>query len=92
MSDPIAQAAKAGGGSMTVLGVVTIILGFLAMMAPFMAGISISLLVGVLVVAAGIARMVWAFGADSFGRGVLKLAVGGLTVRCAPPTDPSRRR
>lgn len=80
MSDPIAQAAKQGGGSTTVLGVVTIILGILAMMAPFMAGMSIAVLVGIILFAAGIMRMIWAFGAESFGQGLLKFAVGGLTL------------
>ena len=82
MSDPIAQAAKQGGGSMSVLGVVTIILGIVAMMAPFMAGMSIAVLVGIILVAAGIARMVWAFSAESFGQGLLKFALGGLTLLC----------
>lgn len=82
MSDPIAQAAKQGGGSMTVWGVVTIILGIVAMMAPLMTGISITVLVGIILVAAGIARMVWAFGAASLGQGLLKFGLGGLTLLC----------
>ena len=80
MSDPIAQTAKQGGGSMTIFGVVTIILGLLAMFAPMFAGTSIVIMVGILLVAAGIARMVWAVRADSFGQGLLKLAIGGITL------------
>jgi uncharacterized membrane protein HdeD (DUF308 family) len=82
MSDPIARAARKGGGSLTVFGVVTIILGVLAMMSPLMTGVSIAILVGILLVAAGIARMVWAFRSASFGQGALKLALGGLTLLC----------
>jgi uncharacterized membrane protein HdeD (DUF308 family) len=47
---------------------------------PFVAGASATLLVGVLVLAAGIVRIVWAFGSDSFGKGLLKLVIGVLTL------------
>ena len=80
MSDPLAQAAKQGGGSMTIFGVVTMILGLIAMAAPLMAGKSVAILVGILLIAAGIARLVWAFQAGSFGRGVFKFLLGGLTL------------
>jgi uncharacterized membrane protein HdeD (DUF308 family) len=80
MSDPIAQAAKQGGGSTTILGVVTIILGLLAMSAPMFAGASVAIMVAIILVAAGVARMVWAFRADSFCQGLLKLAIGGITL------------
>ncbi len=80
MSDPLAHAAKQGGGSMTIFGVVTIILGLIAMGAPLMAGKSVAILVGILLIAAGIARLVWSFQAESFGRGVLKFLLGGLTL------------
>ena len=80
MSDPIAQAAKQGGGSMAIFGVVTIILGLLAMFAPMFAGASVAIMVAIILVAAGIARMVWAFRADSFGQGLLKFEIGGITL------------
>lgn len=80
MSEQIAQTAKKSGGSMTIFGVVTIILGLLAMFAPMFAGTSIVIMIGILLVAAGIARLVWAVQADSFGQGLLKLAIGGITL------------
>lgn len=76
----MSDAAKQGGGNMTVLGIVTIILGVLSMFAPLLTGISVAILVGILMIAAGGARLVWAFGAESFGQGVLKFAIGGLTL------------
>ena len=75
-------AANAGGKPMTTLGVIAIILGFLAMLAPGITGISIALLLGVLVLGAGILRMLWAFQAGSLGLGILKFALGGLTLAC----------
>ena len=80
MSDPLAQAARQGGGSVAIFGVVTIILGLIAMGAPLMAGKWVAIMVGLLLVAAGIARVIWAFRAESLGRGALKLLLGGLTL------------
>ncbi len=67
---------------MTTYGVIAIILGLLAMAAPMLTGMSIALLVGVLVVAGGVARLVWAFQAGSVGEGILKFLLGGLTLLC----------
>ncbi len=80
MSDPLAQTAEHGGGSMTIFGIVTIILGFIAMAAPLIAGKSVAILVGILLIAGGIARLVWSFQAESLWRGVLKFLLGGLTL------------
>jgi len=72
------------------LGVVTLILGGLAVASPLMTGLSVALLVGVLVVAGGIARMFWALRAGSLGRGLFQFAIGGLTLLCGLVlvTDP----
>ena len=78
----IADTAKAGGRNMTVFGVIAIILGVLAMLTPTLTGISIAMLLGWLVVAAGVIRMIWAFQAGSVGRGLLMFAIGGLTLLC----------
>jgi protein-S-isoprenylcysteine O-methyltransferase Ste14 len=56
----IKDAAKGGGTGMTILGVITIILGMLAMMAPGLTGMSVVMLVGVVVLVAGIVRIIWA--------------------------------
>ncbi len=74
--------ARAGGRNMTIFGVITIILGILAMLAPGLTGMSVAMAVGILVVLAGIVRMIWAFQAGSFGRGLLMFAIGALTLIC----------
>jgi uncharacterized membrane protein HdeD (DUF308 family) len=78
----VTHAVKSGGNKMTILGVLAIVLGILCLLAPGMTGISVLSLIGFLVLAAGIVRMLWAFAAGSLGRGVLMFAVGGLTVLC----------
>jgi uncharacterized membrane protein HdeD (DUF308 family) len=77
-----ADAAKAGGNKMSILGVIAIILGILCLLAPGMTGISVVTLMGLIVLAAGIVRMLWAFQAGSFGKGLLMFAIGGLTLLC----------
>jgi uncharacterized membrane protein HdeD (DUF308 family) len=86
----ISKEVGAGGRRMTLLGVITIILGLCAIAAPMMTGLSVVMLVGWLVIAAGVLRMIWAFGAGSFGRGLLAFAMGGLILLCglALVTDP----
>ena len=73
---------KAEGRNMTIFGVITIILGILAMLAPGLTGMSIVMLVGVFVIGGGIVRMIWAFQAGSLGRGLLMFGIGGLTLLC----------
>jgi len=74
------EAAKSGGTSMAILGVIAIILGMLCMVMPGITGLSVVTMVGVLVLVGGIVRMIWAFKAGSFGKGLLVFLVGGLTL------------
>jgi uncharacterized membrane protein HdeD (DUF308 family) len=67
---------------MTTFGIIAIILGFLAMAAPVITGLSIALLLGCLVLAGGVVRLVWAFQAGSIGEGLLKFLLAGLTLIC----------
>jgi uncharacterized membrane protein HdeD (DUF308 family) len=62
---------------MTFLGIALIILGVIAIAAPLVTGISIALLLGALLLMAGIAKIVWAF-RDK--RGIGAMAWGGLTL------------
>ncbi|MDD4894998.1 MAG: DUF308 domain-containing protein [Candidatus Omnitrophica bacterium] len=68
--------------AITVLGVICIILGILAMLAPGFTGLSIMLFLGVLLLIGGIVRIIWAFKAHSLGKWLLKLLIGGLTLIC----------
>ncbi len=78
----LTDAAKAGGKRMTAFGVIAIILGMLAMLAPGLTGVSIAMLLGGLVVVSGIVRMMWAFQSGSLGRGLWMFVIGVLTLLC----------
>jgi uncharacterized membrane protein HdeD (DUF308 family) len=80
MAESLAEFAKQGSRRLTILGIAVVILGVLSLLAPLVTGLTISVLVGVLLLAAGVARMVWAFGAGSFGRGLLAFLLGALSV------------
>ena len=67
---------------MTTFGIIAIILGILAMAMPVIAGLSIALMLGLLVLVAGTIRLVWAFQAGSVGEGILKFLLAGLTLVC----------
>jgi len=73
------ETAQPTGKNMTVFGVIAIILGMFAMMAPGLTGLSVAMILGGIVLVAGIVRMTWAFQAGSFGKGLLMFALGGLT-------------
>lgn len=89
MSDVTATAAV-GGRNIRLFGFLCIFAGMLAIAAPLLTGMSIALLVGILVLMGGAARMVWAFQAGSLGKGMLTFAIGGLTLLCGIVlvTDP----
>jgi uncharacterized membrane protein HdeD (DUF308 family) len=55
-------------------------LGVFAVMAPMFTGVATAFLVGLLMVAGGIAETIFAFKAPSFGKGVLAFLFGGLTL------------
>ena len=78
----VLDAAKGAGTRMSLLGGITMALGFFAMLSPLATGLSIALLVGILVLGGGIVRMIWAFKADGLGKGILMFAIGGLTFVC----------
>ncbi len=62
------------------IGALLAVLGVLAMMAPLMSGIAVTVLIGILMIAAGIMQTFFAFKAESFGKGVLVFLFGGLSV------------
>ena len=71
---------KSNASSMKWMGILTIIFGILAMMMPYITGQSVLMLIGILVMAGGIMRMIWAFKAGSLGKGILVFIIGGLTL------------
>jgi uncharacterized membrane protein HdeD (DUF308 family) len=79
MSD-VSQDVKKVSGLVTVWGVLTIILGFLAMGAPLVTGLALALMIGIAMLVAGLLQTVYAFQAGSIGRGFLRLLFGGITI------------
>lgn len=74
------EAARKGSGLAAALGVFLIILGVLAVLEPLYAGASFTLLLALLLIGAGIVKLVWAFGAKSGGAGILTFVFGILTM------------
>jgi uncharacterized membrane protein HdeD (DUF308 family) len=75
-----APEAKKHAGWLVVFGVVTAIAGFVAMGSPLLSGLGVVLLIGIAMSIAGVARIVGAFSAGSFGQGTLAFIGGILTV------------
>ncbi len=71
--------ARKNAGMIVVLGVVTVIAGFLSLVMPWAGGVGAAVFVGVALVVGGVARLVAAFSAGSFGRGALAFIGGALT-------------
>ena len=63
-------------------GFAVMLLGMLAIMAPFVSGLAVTATVAVLITAAGLSMTVYAFKAGSFGKGLLQFLFGGITVLC----------
>lgn len=71
---------ESSASSVKWMGILTIILGILAMMMPYVTGQSVLMLIGIVVMAAGILRLIWAFKAGSLGKGILVFLIGVLTL------------
>ena len=73
-----AEDAKKNAGWIVVLGVVTVIAGFLSLVMPWAGGVGVTVFVGFALMVGGIARVMAAFSAGSFGRGTLAFIGGAL--------------
>lgn len=71
---------KRHAGLGMALGIVIAIAGVLAVIAPFVAGLSVTIAVGALLIVSGVSRLFLAFKMGSFGRGLLMFALGALTL------------
>ena len=69
--------ARRNAGMLIVLGVLEVLFGIVAIAAPMISGLAVSLIVAVLLLIAGITRIFSAFKAGSFGAGALAF-LGGL--------------
>ena len=71
---------KRHAGLGMALGIGIVIAGVLAVISPFIAGLSVTIAVGVLMIATGVSRLFLAFKMGTFGRGLLMFALGALTL------------
>ncbi|HSN83849.1 MAG TPA: HdeD family acid-resistance protein [Polyangiales bacterium] len=71
---------KRHAGLGMAVGILTVIAGFLALVAPLVAGLSIAIAVGVLLILAGVSRLFLAFRMGSFGHGLLVFVIGLLSI------------
>ena len=62
------------------VGIFMLIAGFLAMIAPFAAGLSVAMVVGVLLLVSGVTQVLLVFRAGSFGEGLMLVLLGVLSV------------
>jgi len=74
------QAIKRASTSSMILGVLTILLGIVAIGSPLVSGLAVTLLVAIVLLVAGVAKTIFAFHAGSFGKGLMRLLFGGLTI------------
>ena len=71
-------AAREASKASIAFGTLLTVLGIFAVLAPLFTGVALTALVGMLLIAGGIVEIVFAFQAESFGKGVLKFLFGGL--------------
>lgn len=78
----MSEAARKGSQVATWWGIAVIILGTAAIGMPFVTGVAITLSIGLILMATGIAQIVFAFQSHSFGRGALRFGFGLLAGLC----------
>lgn len=80
MSSDVAKDVKKGSGWVVFLGILVIVFGFMAIGAPLITGLSVTIVVGILITMTGISQIVHAFGLK-FKQGlILKIIKGSLSV------------
>jgi uncharacterized membrane protein HdeD (DUF308 family) len=67
---------KKNAGLTVIIGIITVIAGFLAISSPLIAGLSITIAVGAMLAISGVSQCFLAFKAGAFGRGLMVFIVG----------------
>ena len=75
-----AHEAKKNATWLIVLGVLTVILGALAIGSPLMTGIAVTLFIGVLLTAMGVLQIIAAFKSGQWGSGIFGTLIGLLSI------------
>jgi uncharacterized membrane protein HdeD (DUF308 family) len=79
LEDPMNE-TNAAGKNMKWLGILTMLLGLMALASPLMTGISLVILLGSFVLLGGILRLIWTF--RGLATGPFPILTGALTVLC----------
>ncbi len=77
MRDVITEMRESSGAT-TALGILTVFLGMIAWMSPLFSGLTIAVMIGMLMLAGGIAGTIYSFKSPSFKEGIWKFLFGGL--------------
>ena len=72
----LVSAIQKNSGLTTATGVVLLIAGFMAIVSPLVAGLSITIMVGAMLFVSGMGQCIVAFRAGAFGRAVIIFLVG----------------
>ena len=75
-SDLVREGSRAG----IVWGIAVLILGLLAIAMPFIMGVAVTVIIGVILIAAGVAELVYTFKSRSFGEGFFRFLFGLLAI------------
>ncbi len=74
----LVETIKSNAGFARVVGIVLVIAGILALLSPLAAGLSITIVVGVMLLAGGASQLVLVFRAGSIGEGLMMALIGVL--------------
>ena len=78
---PFLDAIKKNTGITIGVGVIVMLIGFLVMASPLVAGISVALMVGIMLVISGLAQLVFAF---KSGSGIFAIILGARSTKISP--------
>ena len=76
------ETSKPEASRMTIIGFVLVILGMLSMASPLVAGVSVSILVGILLAASGLSQSFFALQSESKTYCVAYFLFGALSILC----------
>ncbi len=74
----LVEGIKQNSGWAIAIGVLSVIMGLLAIMTPYIAGLSVTVVVGALLSVSGVSQLIFAFKTGSFGKGLLTFVLGAL--------------
>ncbi|HIG44012.1 MAG: HdeD family acid-resistance protein [bacterium] len=78
LSTPLLDGIRENASLTVAVGIILLVIGTFALVSPFVAGLTISIMVGVLLAIGGVSKCVLAFKTGVFGRGLLMFVLGSL--------------